>query len=89
MDTGGPAGDAGTTVDFDLEAPADCIGTAGPEGSACAVATSADSLMPGAIPEGRGTSLQTFHVRVKDSGANGLRGDADDRTFAQQGIFVP
>jgi hypothetical protein len=33
--------------------------------------------------------VQGFSVRVNDSGANATPGDADDRAFAQQGIFVP
>ena len=28
-------------------------------------------------------------VRVNDAGANGIRGDADDRLFAQQGLYIP
>ena len=37
----------------------------------------------------RQTVVQAFRVRVDDSGANGIRGDSDDRIFATQGLFVP
>jgi hypothetical protein len=33
--------------------------------------------------------IQSFRVRIDDSGANGVRGDSDDRIFATQGVFVP
>jgi hypothetical protein len=33
--------------------------------------------------------MQLFHVRVDDSGINGVRGDSDDKTFAAQGIYIP
>ena len=33
--------------------------------------------------------LQAFRLRLNDSGANDAPGDADDRAFAQQGIYIP
>jgi hypothetical protein len=33
--------------------------------------------------------VQVFRVRVNDSGADGVRGNADDVLFAQQGIYIP
>jgi hypothetical protein len=39
--------------------------------------------------ENKATVLQVFRYRVNDSGANGTRGDSDDRTFATQGIYIP
>ena len=33
--------------------------------------------------------LQTFRLRVNDSGLDGVRGSADDAIFATQGVFVP
>jgi hypothetical protein len=86
----GPYTEAATAAEFDLAAPAECIGTASPTtGSACAVSTSADALLPGFAQESRSTLIQAFRVRVDDAGANGIVGDADDRLFAQQGIYVP
>jgi mannan endo-1,4-beta-mannosidase len=86
----GPArADAATVTDFELKAPLDCSVTAGPEGANCAVLTSVDSLTPGSISEGESMVMQSFRVRLNDSGLNGIRGDRDDRNFAQQGIYVP
>ena len=33
--------------------------------------------------------IQVFGLRVYDSGANGTRGDSDDKIFAGQGIYIP
>ena len=82
--------DPATTTDFEFPVPAQCAATADPAvGSACSVTTSADAVTPGSIKEGRDMMLQVFRVRLNDSGANGARGDADDRVFAQQGIYIP
>jgi plastocyanin len=82
--------DPATTTDFDFPVPADCAPTADPTvGSACSVSTSADAVTPGTIKEGRDMIMQVFRARLNDSGTNGTRADADDRVFAQQGIFVP
>ena len=84
-------GASGTTTDLDFAAPVDCVATAGSGGSSCDANTSADAILAGAIPEGRGTVAQVFRVRLFDSGLNGLRegGAGDDRIFAHQGIYVP
>ena len=45
--------------------------------------------MPGSIGAGNNMIVQAFRVRVNDSGADGALGNADDRAFAQQGIYIP
>jgi hypothetical protein len=45
--------------------------------------------MPEAVSAGANTIVQAFRARVNDAGQNGVRGDADDRIFATQGIYVP
>jgi hypothetical protein len=81
----GPA----TMVDFEFPVPVNCVATAGPEGSNCDVATSADAVMAGAIVEGKDMLIANFRVRVNDAGVNAVRGDADDRLFLMQGIYIP
>ena len=39
--------------------------------------------------EGTQTVVQVFRVRLRDSGANGVRNDSDDKGFAMQGYYVP
>jgi hypothetical protein len=86
----GASSDPATTVDFDFPVGADCVASADPaRGSTCSASTTADSVMPGSIVEGKDMVVQVHRVRVDDSGANGTPNDADDRAFAQQGIFVP
>lgn len=82
--------EAATSQDLDFAVPVDCAATPDPTtGSACAVNTTADTIDPGMIGEGRETILQSFRLRVDDAGANGVPGDSDDRIFSTQGIFAP
>jgi hypothetical protein len=86
----GGSGAPATTVDFDFPVGVNCATSADPtRGSTCSVSTTADAVTPGSIVEGKDMVVQAFRVRVNDSGANGARGDTDDRAFTQQGIFVP
>ena len=87
----GPYGPtAATTTDLDFPVAVDCSSTPDPGvGAACAVTTSADAVMAGAVREGQNTYAQAFRLRLNDSGANGMRGDSDDRIFSTQGVYVP
>jgi hypothetical protein len=80
---------AATVADLEFPVPVDCAVTAGAEGSNCDATTTANALMPGAMGELRSTTIQIFRIRLNDAGANGVRGDADDRNFAMQGLYVP
>jgi glucose/arabinose dehydrogenase/PKD repeat protein len=81
---------SGTVTDFDFAIPVNCASTPDPAvGSTCSVSTTADGVLPGSIREGKRMVMQVFHQRLEDAGANGVRGDADDRGFAQGGYFVP
>ena len=46
-------------------------------------------MTPGSVREGREMVLQSFRLRLNDAGANDVRGDGDDRAFAQQGVYIP
>jgi TolB protein len=86
----GYGGLSATATEYDFKIPIDCSSTADPSvGSTCSTNTTANALVPGLIQEQRQTIVQAFRVRVDDSGANGIRGDSDDRIFATQGVFVP
>jgi Tol biopolymer transport system component len=79
-----------TATEYDFKIPIDCSSTVDPSvGSTCTANMTANTLVPGLIQEQRQSIVQTFRVRVDDAGANGVRGDADDRIFATQGVFVP
>jgi hypothetical protein len=85
----GPYSSPGSATDFDLSVPIDCAVTAGPEGSTCTANTSADALLAGLVREQKQANVQIFRLRLNDSGANAVRGDADDRIFATQGVYIP
>jgi hypothetical protein len=77
-------------TDNDFLVPVDCATTADPTiGAACSAATNANAVSPGLIKEGKQAVLQAFRVRLRDSGANGIRNDGDDKGFAMQGYYVP
>jgi hypothetical protein len=78
-----------TVQDFDLSTPVNCIANSDPTtGSNCSVVTSFNSITPGMVAAGAHSALQVFRIRLRDSGANGTRGDADDREFGMTGYAV-
>jgi hypothetical protein len=96
----GPGQDEqGTVMDRVLEMPATCVGTADATiGAHCALNTTMDALMPGAVVEGKRAIWELDQVTVRDAGPNGTGyesgcppacGDGDERTYLREGIFVP
>jgi Tol biopolymer transport system component len=78
-----------TATEYDFRVPIDCSSTSNPSiGSSCTANTTANVVVPGLIQEQRQTVVQAFRVRIDDSGANGIRGDSDDRIFMTQGVFT-
>jgi TolB protein len=70
--------------------PVNCLATADPKiGSNCSITTSADTLLPGMIKEGKNQVIDLFRIRVKDSGVDNVRGNTDDKEFLTQGIYNP
>jgi hypothetical protein len=58
-------------------------------GATCAIATSADSLVPGFAAEGARAVMKVGDVTVFDGGADGDAETPGNTTFAWQGVFVP
>ncbi len=89
----GPNGDeAGTTEDFFYTAVVPCAATADTTiGSTCALRTTADSLVPNTIKEGKRTIwAQADHTHIFDAGPDGdALTEGDNLLFATQGVFVP
>jgi hypothetical protein len=89
----------GTTQPFDLGIPVQCTATGVTTiGSSCTLATTVDSLVPGAVVESVRSSWELGQFVVKDAGPNGTGygagcpftcGDGDEGTFLRQGIFIP
>jgi hypothetical protein len=88
---GGPANEAATVQDlrFPVTVPCTEAGGTTSEGATCAVTTSFDAVMAGAIPEGKRSIWQLEQVRVNDGGADGLVSTTPNTLFAVQGVFVP
>jgi len=81
----------GTAQQFDLSFAIPCSTTPDTTiGASCDLATSADTLIPGAATEGARAIWRTGAVEVYDGGTDG-DGDtpADDTLFLTQGVFVP
>ncbi len=88
----------GTTQISKYQFPVDCVATASTTvGSNCNVTTTADSLVPNTVVEGRRSVWQFGQVEVQDAGPNGTGyescpptcGDGDESVFLRQGFFVP
>jgi TolB protein len=88
----------GTAQDFAVRAPATCAATPDPDvGSTCALATTMESIVPGAVAEGSRAIWQTTTVEVYDPGPNGTGyascpptcGNGDETVFLRPGVFVP
>ena len=86
---GATATDPGTTTDTTFPIPVDCVPTAGTDGSNCNANTTANTISPGWVVEGKDLVVQSFRYFLRDSGPNGIRGDSDDKFFEQQGFFTP
>ena len=89
----------GTVADTQLEVPFNCTTTADTGvGATCAVATTIDALLPGAVAEGKRAIWGLGAVTISDSGPNGTGygagcpatcGDGDETVYMKQGIFIP
>jgi hypothetical protein len=89
-----------TVQDSELDVPVDCTATANPVvGSSCGLVTTADTLVPDMVKEGKRTVISTFEVRVLDAGPDAAVdpgsgcppacGTGDEQPFLVQGLFAP
>jgi hypothetical protein len=58
-------------------------------GATCAVSTSFDAVVPGAIVAGDRAVWELNDLQVYDGGPDGVASTADNSLFAVQGVFVP
>ncbi len=80
-----------TTRDFSVPVTVPCAPTADTAiGSTCSLTTTLDTVLPGAVPEGRQSIWALDQIRVLDGGDDG-DANTDDypRPFMTQGLFVP
>jgi hypothetical protein len=58
-------------------------------GSDCTVTTTADTLTPGMVPEGRRVIWELGRVDVLDGGTDGVASTPNNNVFQSQALFVP
>jgi hypothetical protein len=92
----GPAGGAGTVIDFDFPIPVDCNDTPSLSiGSTCGVVTTFNTILPGFVkfdptsPNRNRQTIEIGQVQVFDAGLDKVRGTNDDTLFEVQGIWNP
>ena len=79
-----------TSQDLDYSFAVPCQATADTGvGSTCNVVTTADSLVPGTVLEGKRSNWQVGQVRLYDGGSDGVASTAGNTLFEDQGLFVP
>jgi hypothetical protein len=80
----------GTTADFPFSFTAPCSATADTTlGASCAVATSANAVLPGSIVDGGRAIWALDQVQVYDGGSDGDVDTPGNSLFEVQGMFVP
>jgi Tol biopolymer transport system component len=79
------------TSEGSISVPVPCSPTAASNvGSACAVDTTVNSVVPGAVRAGNRAIWQLGQLQIWDSGQDGLLSTRDDDTlFATEGVFIP
>jgi hypothetical protein len=85
-----PRSSAATVADTDFPFGVLCAATPDPTiGSTCSISTSANAVMPGAVPAGGREVWELGQVEVYDGGSSGNNGAPDATLFMDQGVFIP
>jgi hypothetical protein len=87
---GGGTG-AATVQDLPFSATVPCATTSDTTiGSLCSIETTADTLVPGSVKEGKRSIWQLSQIQVYDGGSDQDADTTSDNTlFMDEGIFVP
>jgi len=87
---GDPFDDAATGTFPNFPIVLSCAATANTTGSTCGAVTTANSLVPGALVEGKRAIVEVSQVQVLDGGPDGNPNSGNNEAlFAVQGIFIP
>ena len=87
---GTSATEAATVAPVTFPVTVPCVSTPGADGSDCILATTANTVLPGAVTEGKRAIWALDRVEVYDGGADGSAATTGGNTlFATQGVFVP
>jgi hypothetical protein len=86
----GGGDDPGTIEDTTVDATFPCATTGTSTGSACALDTTANALVPGLVKDEKRAIWQLGQARIYDGGPDGNADTpAGDTLYAVQGIFIP
>ncbi len=89
---------SGTAGDLAFALGIQCVATPGAAGATCTINTTADTLVPGTVLEGKRAIISALSLVLKDLGANATGaspgcdpncGDGDEKVFLRQGVFAP
>jgi hypothetical protein len=85
---GGP--DAATVIDIPFPVVTGCTATAATGiGSTCAINTTANAVVPGAVKDGKRAIVEIGQVQVYDGGPDGVAASDPNTLFSVQGIYIP
>jgi len=80
----------GTMADYVFRVTMPCTATASTsEGASCAVATTANAVIPNAVRGNIRSVWDWGAVKVFDGGPDGVASTLDNSLFLTQGLFVP
>jgi hypothetical protein len=87
----GPFVDPATEIKIPFPVTTTCTATAADtaNGGTCSVTTTADTVVPGSVPEGKRGVVEIGQLQVNDGGIDGTVATADNSIFEVQGIFIP
>jgi hypothetical protein len=82
--------DAATVIDIPFPVNTPCAATASTSiGSTCAITTTANTVVPGAVKDGKRAVVEIGQLQVIDGGTDGVVATTPNTLFGVQGIFIP
>jgi len=87
---GSSGSDPATGQDTAFPMTASCVATSSTSiGGTCALSSSFNAVVPGAVVQGKRAIWQLGEIDVFDGGPDGLASSGPNTLFARQGVFVP
>jgi hypothetical protein len=82
--------DPGTVIDIPFPVVTPCAATASTAiGSNCAITTTANAVVPGAVKDQKRAIVEVGQLQVFDGGTDGVAASDPNTLFEVQGIFIP
>jgi len=82
--------DAATVIDIPFPVNASCTATTSTTiGGTCAVVTTANAVVPGAVKDTKRANIEIGQLQINDGGPDGVVGTSPNTLFEVQGIFIP